>query len=45
VVAFTLQEFNKTVITGGEVSADTVVVVASQTEVADKHTVRVEHLQ
>ena len=31
--------------TGGEVSADTFVVVASQMEVADKHTVRVEHLQ
>lgn len=44
-VAFTLMEFNRTVITGTVVSADTVVVMASQMEVADKQTVSVEHLQ
>ena len=44
-VAFTLSEFNKTMITGAVVSVVTTVVVASQMEVVDRHTVSVEHLQ
>ena len=46
VVAFALIEFSKTVMTGGVVSAVTVVVVAvEQTDVADRQTVYTEHLQ
>ena len=44
-VAFTLIEFSSTVMTGAVVSVDTTVVVASQMDVADRHTVNVEHLQ
>ena len=45
VVAFTLIEFSSTVMTGAVVSVDTTVVVASHMDVADRHTVNVEHLQ
>ncbi len=45
VVAFTLSEFSKTVMTGAVVSVVTVVVVDAHIDVADRQTVRVEHLQ
>ena len=45
VVAFTLREFSKTVMTGGVVSVATTVVADAHMDVAARQTVRVEHLQ
>ena len=45
VVALTLSEFSKTVMTGAVVSVVNVVVVDAHMDVADRQTVRVEHLQ
>lgn len=45
VVALTLIEFNKTVISGAIVSAAAAVVVEAHIEVAGRQTVNVEHLQ
>lgn len=45
VVALTLSEFSKIVMTGADVSVVTVVVVDAHMDVADRQTVRVEHLQ
>jgi len=45
VVALTLSEFSKIVMTGAVVSVVTVVVVDAHMDVADRQTVRVEHLQ
>ena len=45
VVAFTLSEFSKTVMTGAVVSVVTVVLVDAHIDVAARQTVRVEHLQ
>ena len=45
-VALTLKEFDRTVMTGGVVSASTVVALAdAQTDDAAKHTEYTEHLQ